>query len=35
MRVPDASVVEWLLPQGAYVYWRGTPVAIEYTYAAR
>jgi len=35
MMVPADSLVEWLLPQGAYAYWRGRPVAIEYDYAAR
>jgi len=35
MMVPDDSVVEWLLPQGAYAYWRGRPTAIEYEYATR
>jgi hypothetical protein len=35
MMVPDHSVVEWLLPQGPYAYWRGRPVAIEYEYATR
>ncbi|MGE3886383.1 MAG: DUF6544 family protein [Vicinamibacterales bacterium] len=33
MMVPADSVVEWLLPQGAYAYWRGQPVTIEYEYA--
>lgn len=33
MMVPDDSVVEWLLPQGAYAYWRGRPTAIDYEYA--
>ncbi len=33
MMVPADSVVEWLLPQGVYAYWRGRPVSIEYDYA--
>lgn len=31
--VPADSVVEWLLPQGVYAYWRGRPVSIEYDHA--
>jgi hypothetical protein len=33
--VPADSIVEWLLPEGPYAYWRGRPVAIEYEYATR
>jgi hypothetical protein len=28
--VPTASEVEWLLPAGAFPYWRGRPVRIDY-----
>ncbi|MCC7033735.1 MAG: hypothetical protein IT179_12985 [Acidobacteria bacterium] len=35
MMVPVESTVEWLLPQGAYAYWRGRPESIEYEYVAR
>lgn len=33
MMIPADSVVEWLLPQGTYAYWRGRPTAIEYEHA--
>jgi hypothetical protein len=32
IKVPIDSTVEWLLPAGAYAYWRGQPVKIEYEY---
>lgn len=32
MRVPVDSTVEWLFPTGAYAYWRGQPVNIQYEY---
>jgi len=35
MMVPADAVVEWLLPEGAYAYWRGRPGAILYEYATR
>lgn len=28
--VPDEAVVEWLLPEGPFAYWKGRPVAITY-----
>lgn len=28
--VPDGAIVEWLLPTGAFAYWRARPTAIEY-----
>jgi hypothetical protein len=31
-KVPVDSTVEWLFPAGAYAYWRGQPVKIEYDY---
>jgi hypothetical protein len=33
MKVPVDSTVEWLFPAGAYAYWRGQPVEIEYGFA--
>jgi hypothetical protein len=30
VKVPLESTVEWLFPIGAYAYWRGKPVKIEY-----
>lgn len=32
MKVPEDSTVEWLFPAGAYPYWRGRPIKIEYEY---
>jgi len=32
MTIPTDSEVEWQLPTGPFVYWRGHPVAIEYRY---
>jgi len=33
--VPAEAVVEWLLPTGAFPYWRGRPLRIEYDDRAR
>ena len=33
--VPADAVVEWLLPEGPYAYWRGHPGAVAYEYAGR
>ena len=35
MLVPIDAVVEWLLPQGTYAYWRGRPAAVAYAYGGR
>jgi hypothetical protein len=32
MKVPVDSTAEWLFPTGAYAYWRGQPVKVEYAY---
>lgn len=29
-KVPAEAVAEWLLPNGAYAYWRGGPVSVAY-----
>lgn len=33
MLVPAEAVVEWLLPDRTYAYWRGRPAAIDFTFA--
>jgi hypothetical protein len=33
--VPTASEVEWLLPSGAFPYWRGQPLTIDYDWPTR
>lgn len=33
--VPAEAVVEWMLPERTYAYWRGRPLSIEYEYARR
>ena len=35
MLVPPDAVVEWLLPQGTYAYWRARPTTVEYEYGTR
>jgi hypothetical protein len=33
MRIPLAGEVEWLLPEGPQVYWRGRLVGVEYEWS--
>jgi hypothetical protein len=32
MRIPTAGEVEWLLPEGPEVYWRGEITNIDFEY---
>jgi hypothetical protein len=30
MTIPDDAIVEWLLPEGTFAYWRGSPTSVQY-----